>query len=181
MYHSSISANEFFQYKDLKNFESKINVLDGGVHFYGDSSIEFKNKTHANGCYWIQADRDLFRSDPPNEVNNSSATLKNVHFAPTWISCSLPTAKNKGYFNVVGTVDLSHLTILVVECYQDKIHAYEVEKRILFIQATTPIKGKPKGIYARRTCKDKDGNSLGFDVRLEIDGNKAYIILSKKY
>jgi len=193
LYHSAITADTLDSKKDYRDFDANSTLDDvpdlfwtttfkrADIRFYGNCSLTFKNKAIAKGEYSLMGDGDLFISDVAQSMNNSIATLKNVHFAPIEITCNFPTTPGKGYFDVVGTVDLTH-TEIRVNCVVPEIQKFAFDKKILLIQSTTPIQGQPIRVYVSdygHSFTDKKGRPIVFGARLEIEGNKAYIVLSK--
>ena len=133
--------------------------------FYGNSSLTFKEKPgRITGDVSLETDDTLFRTDPSAEPNNSIADINNVVFEPRSIDFDLPVVPNKGFFNIKGSVDLTHTKIVLGWRYErtrSKEDSF-LDQRILMITADRPIVGKPGKIRIQEADP-----SVG--ARVEID------------
>ena len=161
--HSRVLASGLKKAGDLKT-----------VYFFGISTLRFQKKTVIDGKVSLGSDDEPFRSDPSDQPNNSIASLSNVLFQPKVITLVLPTIPKKGFFKINGKVDLSQTT-LDIEWRLNGVNEDMLNRKILIIESNSPIVGAPK-VELRPCCGYANPR---VQARVEINGNNAYVVLSK--
>jgi len=115
-------------------------------------------------------EEQFFASDVSDAANTSIAKLKNINFCPKIINYAISPAKNNGYIEVDGEVNLCHTTINI-DIKGVKATKDFVGKSHLIIASTKAIKGVPKILDLSKIYK----------VDFEKSHNKAYVKINNLF
>jgi hypothetical protein len=183
---SSVTFNGFLP-KDLTLYDARILVKNTGkddftkkneiIKCYSYCSLDFEGKMgQIKGNVLLGSRDEPFRTDPSGEPNDSSVHLHNVFFQPKTIDIALPSTdlqSKSGLFNITEGFAMLQDTDIRLMWRSDSITPDILGHRMLIISSDRPIIGIP---CVSIKCAGED---LRLQARIEIDGHKAYVVLTK--